>query len=69
MKRHEEPYLPVHNPLPDAIPCTLLDASDKRAVIDDAVEHLPACLSGRAWMRLCAVLRMWALATGAHLAG
>lgn len=67
MKRHEKPNLSVPHPLSDAIPSTSLDAGNKRAVVDDAVEYLPdglrGCLHG-------AVLRGGTLAcAAAHLAG
>ena len=68
MQRHEEAYLAVINPLSNAIPRALLDTRHQRAIIDDTVEHLPACRIVRTGMRLGAVARVRTLAIAAHLA-
>ena len=49
MQRHKEPYLPVINPLPDTVPCALLNSRHQRAIVNNAVEDLPACTRG--WAR------------------
>lgn len=41
MKWHKEPDLSALHPLPDAVPCALLHASDEGGVVDYTVEDLP----------------------------
>lgn len=42
VKWHKQSNLSVLHPLSDTVSCTLLDASNERGVVDDAVEDLPA---------------------------
>jgi len=68
MKRDEEPYLSVLDPLPNTVPRALLDASHQRRVVDYAIEDFArgVCDHARVW--LSAVLGSRTLAC-AHFAG
>ena len=67
MQRHPDAYLAVLDPLPDTIPCTLLDAGYQGSLVDDAVENLPR--GGRGLLHRCPHMRWSAVVRGRSLAG
>jgi hypothetical protein len=70
VKWYKESDLSILYPLSDAVPRTLLDASNECGVIDNAVEDLPALQRVDAWQGggLVCVLRHGARARVAHVA-
>lgn len=72
MEWHEQPDLPVLNPLPDTVPRAPLHTRHQRGVVGDAVEYLARRLDSCS-LRVChlrAVVRDRAgSCAAAHLAG